>query len=178
MSQSQSTARYQRSASGMVGAMVVLVGIVLAWVAVKAIAFDQPPAPARVVDYALSVPAARAAADFDLVAPPRLPEGWRASTVRFTPGSEAHWHLGVLTDQSRYVGLEQADDPVRSMVAEYVDEEAIRGEPVDVAGVSWATYTDSGGDLALVRRAGRTTTLVVGHEVPRSELLAYTASLR
>ncbi len=178
MSQSQSTARYQRSAGGMVGAMVVLVGIVLVWVAVKAIAFDQPSAPVRVVDYAQSVPAARSAADFDLVAPPRLPEGWAATTVRFAPGSEAHWHLGVLTDERRYVGLEQADEPVRSMVAAYVDEEATRGDPVDVAGVPWTTYTDSSGDLALVRRDGRTTTVVVGHEVPRSELVAYTASLR
>lgn len=178
MSQSQPTARYQRSAGGMVGAMVVLLAIVLLWVAVKAVAFDRPATPVRTVDYAQSVPAARAAADFDLVAPPRLPQGWQATTVRYTPGSDAHWHLGVLTDDSRYVGLEQADEPVRSMLAEHVDEETERGDPVDVGGASWATYTDSGGDLALVRRAGRTTTLVVGHQVPRADLVAYAASLR
>ena len=42
----------------------------------------------------------------------------------------------------------------------------------------WTTYTDSGGDLALVRRAEGTTTLVVGHEVPQGDLVAFAASLR
>lgn len=178
MSQTPPTARYQRSPAGMVGAMVVLVGLLLGWVAVKAVLFDRPSPPVRAVNYQQSVAAARSADDLDVVAPPRLPSGWQATSVRFLPGSEAHWHLGVLTDQSRYVGLEQADEPIPSMVREYVDEEAVRGDPVDVAGGSWTTYTDSGGDLALVRRDGRTTTLVIGHEVPRAELLAYTASLR
>ncbi len=43
---------------------------------------------------------------------------------------------------------------------------------------SWETWSDEGGDLALVREAGGTTTLVVGHEVPRDELVAFAESLR
>ena len=50
--------------------------------------------------------------------------------------------------------------------------------PVDVAGRPWTTYTDPGGDLALVRTDGRATTLVVGHDVPREALLGYVAGLR
>ena len=42
----------------------------------------------------------------------------------------------------------------------------------------WATYSDGGGDRALVRRDSGTTTLVVGHDVPQDELVAYAASLR
>jgi hypothetical protein len=64
------------------------------------------------------------------------------------------------------------------MVHEYVDRAASRGGSTDVAGRRWSTYTDSGGDLALVRRQGGTTTLVIGHDVPRSQLVAYVASLR
>jgi hypothetical protein len=64
------------------------------------------------------------------------------------------------------------------MVRQYVDKDASRAAPVQVAGNSWSTYTDRGGDVALVRKDGATTTLVVGHDVPRSQLLAYTASLR
>ncbi len=174
---SQQTARYQRSFGGMVGAMVVLVVLVLAYVGVQALS-EQPATTVQTVDYSRVVPAAREAADFELVAPQQLPAGWHATTVTFDRPPEAHWHLGVLTDQGRYVGLEQADDPVRTMVSEHVDEEARRGSPVDVGGASWSTYTDSGGDLALVRRVGRTTTLVVGHHVPRSDLVSYTAGLR
>jgi hypothetical protein len=64
------------------------------------------------------------------------------------------------------------------MVNEYVDSAASRRQPVRVGARTWASYTDSGGDLALVRRDGRTTTLVVGHEVPRATLVRYVASLR
>jgi hypothetical protein len=175
---SQQSARYQRSAGGMVGAMVVLVGVVLAWVLLRSLTTPDPGSPVQQVDYARDVPLARKAADFDLVAPRTLPKGWRATTVRFEPVPGAHWHLGVLTDKGRYVGLEQGDRPVASMVEQYVDESAERTAPVDVAGSRWSTYTDAGGDLALVRRAGRTTTLVVGHQVPRSSLVSYAASLR
>jgi hypothetical protein len=175
---SEQPGRYQRSTGGMVGAMLVLVAVVVGWVGFRAVTSDKPERPERTVDYARAVTPARKAASFDLAAPPQLPAGWRATTVRFTPGADQHWHLGVLTDEDRYVGLEQADDSVASMVEEYVDEAAEQGRPVDVAGNSWSTYTDDGGDLALVRRQGRTTTLVVGHEVPRADLTAYAASLR
>jgi Protein of unknown function (DUF4245) len=175
---SQQTARYQRSTGGLVGAMVVLVAVVLLYAGLQALKSDPPSSAVRAVDYAGDVPAARKAADFALVAPPRLPGGWRATTVSFSGSPGAHWHLGVLTDQGRYVGLEQGDEPVRALVDKYVDDAATRGRPVDVAGRPWATYTDADGDLALVRRVGRTTTLVVGHDVPRSDLVSYTAGLR
>jgi hypothetical protein len=161
----------------MVGAMAVLVGLVLVYVGVQALT-DRPSADVTTVDYAPVVPAARQAVDFELVAPPRLPEGWRATTASFTGEPDAHWHLGVLTQQGRYVGLEQGDMSVRAMLAGFVDESTTPGGPVEVAQRRWATYTDSGGDLALVRRVGDTTTLVVGHHVPRAELVSYTASLR
>ena len=162
----------------MVGAMLVLGVLIIGWVTIRSLTSDDPSSPVQQVDYARDVPLARKAADFDLVAPPRLPRGWRATTVRYTPAPGAHWHLGVLTDERRYVGLEQSRDSVRSMVEEFVDESASRGRPADVAGEAWSTYTDAGGDLALVRRAGTTTTLVVGHQVPRSTLVSYTAGLR
>lgn len=174
---SQQPARYQRSFSGMAGAMVVTLVLILVYVGVQTV-FDQPATQVKTVDYSRVLPAARKAADFDLVAPQKLPAGWRPTTVSFVNAPGAHWHLGVLTDKGRYVGLEQADAPVRSMVSDYVDKEAERGGATAVAGEPWTTYTDSGGDLALVRRAGRTTTLVVGHDVPRSDLVTYAASLR
>jgi hypothetical protein len=158
--------------------MVVLVMVVLAWVGIRALTSQDPDSPVQRVDYAQDVPFARKAADFDLLAPPRLPKGWAATTVRFERPPGGHWHLGVLTAESRYVGLEQGDQAVGSMVEEYVDPEARRGSPVTIGTDSWSTYTDAGGDLALVRREGSTTTLVVGHQVQRTTLVDYVSSLR
>jgi hypothetical protein len=147
-------------------------------VALRSLTSNDPARPVRTIAYADDARAARTAADFDLLAPRRLPEGWRATSVRFTRSPSSHWHLGVLTDRGRYVGLEQGTASVASMVEEYVDESAHRGRPVDVAGRPWTSYTDDGGDLALVRRDGRTTTVVVGDRVPETALTAYAAILR
>lgn len=175
---SEQAGRYQRSAGGMVGAMVVLVALVVGYVGIRALTSSTSRTSQRSVDYAQVLPEVRKAARLAVVAPPSLPEGWRATSAAFTPGPRQHWHLGVLTDQNRYVGLEQSADPVRSMVREYVDNAATRGEQVRAAGRMWSTYTDPGGDLALVRRDGATTTLVVGHEVPRPVLVGYVSRLR
>jgi hypothetical protein len=156
----------------------VLVLLLVGWVALRNLTSDDPQRGVRAIAYAGDARAARAAADFDLLAPPRLPKGWRATSVRFTRPPSSHWHLGALTDQGRYVGLEQGTASEASLVKEYVDESAHRGEPVDVAGRPWTSYTDDGGDLALVRRSGRTTTVVVGDRVPQTTLAAYAASLR
>jgi len=175
---SQPSARYQRSTGGLIGALLVLLVLALGYVGVGALTGNDPETPVRTVDYARVEPAARRAADFDLVAPPSLPDGWRATTVRFVDTPPQHWHLGVLTDTGRYVGLEQGRAAVPTMVRRYVDERAQRGRRVQVAGEPWTSYTDSDDDLALVRREGRTTTLVVGNAVPLATLVSYTASLR
>jgi hypothetical protein len=175
---SEQSGRYQRSPGGLLAARVVLVVLVIGYVAVQALLRPDGSAPQQRVDYAPVVPQARKAAHFAVVAPTRLPAGWRATSVRFTPGPVQRWHLGVLTDRGRYVGLEQGRQSVREVVDRFVDPAAVRGRPVVVRGATWATYTDSGGDLALVRHAERTTTLVVGHAVSRSQLRSYTARLR
>lgn len=162
----------------MVGALVVLLGVVGAFVGLREINRDDPPSPVREVDYGKVADLARERADFDLVAPASLPPGWRATTVNYVDGEDAHWHLGLLTDQVRYVGLEQADSSPKSMVQTYVDETATPGESVEVAGVEWSTWADDEGDLALVRETPGTTTVVVGHEVSEAVLVDFAASLR
>jgi hypothetical protein len=157
--------------------MAVLVALVLGYVGLRSL-ISSPPNDKQTVDYARVVPDVRKAARLAILAPPSLPHEWRATSVRFTDDPPQHWHLGVLTDQNRYVGLEQGQQSVPAMVNEYVDSAASRRQPVRVGAQTWASYTDSGGDLALVRRDGQTTTLVVGHEVPRATLVHYVASLR
>ncbi len=172
------SARYQRSAGGMVGALLVLVLVVGGYVAFRELVRTDPPSPVKEVDYARVVDFARETAPFALLAPESLPAGWRATSVDYTDGVRPGWHLGLLTDQDRYVGLEQARSSPEKMARTHVDEEAVPGEPVDVAGERWESWTDEDGDLALVRESDGTTTLVVGHRVPVADLVDFTASLR
>ncbi len=158
--------------------MVVLVAVVVGLVVFRDANRQDPRGPVKEVDYTQAADFARQQASFEVLAPASLPEGWRATTVEYRPGTNDRWHLGLLTDQDRYVGLEQSDDSVGSMVKTYVDPDAAEGAPARVGGEPWSTYSDPGGDLALVRRQDGVTTLVVGHEVPQDDLVAFTASLR
>lgn len=161
----------------MIGALLVLLAVIATFVFFRAINRNDPPNPVQAVDYQQTTTFARGHARFDLVAPKTLPAGWRATSVSFTPGLNAHWHLGQLTGQDRYVGLEQGDAPVRSMLTTYVDPDPAPGKAVTIRGTTWAAWSDSGGDQALVHRQGKTTTLVVG-TVPQSVLVGYVDTLR
>jgi hypothetical protein len=170
--------RYQRSGVGMIGALVVLLVLIGGYVALRSLTSNDPVRVVKAVDYRQTAAFARRSADFHVLVPGRLPAGWRVTTVSYRPAPAQHWHLGALTDKGRYVGLEQGAEPVRSMVGTYVDQDAVAGRGADVAGSTWRSWTDSGGDLAFTRRNRRTTTLVVGHDVPRQELVGYITSLR
>jgi len=145
----------------MVGAMLVLLAVVAAFVILREVNRTQPESSVRTVQYQQTLGYAREQADFPLVAPDTLPDGWRATSVEFVP-EPGRWHLGVLTDEDRYVGLEQSRRSVDKMVETYVDPEAVRGREVQVGGEAWRTWTDAGGDTALARVEDDLTTLVVG----------------
>jgi hypothetical protein len=174
---SEQPGRYQRSFPGMIGAMIVLVLVVGVFVLLRQTTRDEPTSPVEPIDFARPAEYARSQADFELLAPDELPEGWIATSVRFTDGEDQAWHLGTLTDEDRYVGLAQAERPVSEMVEELVDEEATQGEDVTVDGQTWETWTDAGDDLALVREEGGLTTLVVGR-VSQETLEELLATLR
>ncbi len=159
---SERAGRYARTFPGLAGAMIVVVAAVLAFVAFRALVRGDVPDPAHDVEYAAPLRYARAESALDVLAPDPLPDGWRVTSVRYTPAPAESWHLGMLTGDERYAGLEQADRPEAAMVREYVAPDAEAGDPVVVDGRRWRTWSDDGGDHALVRRSGGTTTLVVG----------------
>jgi hypothetical protein len=155
-----------------VRSMVVIALIVLAvWGIGKFFTVDGGD-PVKPIDYVQVVDQARPAATFDLVAPSSIPEGWRATSARFEPNS---WHLGVLTDDDEYIGLEQVKVSVDRAVDRYADGSKLKGETT-VAGDAWTVRTGPDGRLTYVRRAGGLTTLVNG-TAPRDDIEAYVASL-
>jgi len=160
----------------MIGAMLVLVGGIVAFVVLRDLNREVPGSPVKAVDYARTAEYAQEQAGFEVLAPDELPVGWKATTVGFV-ADPASWHLGVLTDQGNYVGLEQAQGSVASMVSTYVAPATTRGKPVIIDGQTWASRSDSDGDTALVRRAGRVTTLVVT-TADEDVLVDYIESLR
>jgi hypothetical protein len=174
----------------MVGALLVLLVGVGAFVVMRDVTRVDPADPVRPVDYLRPARFAQETAPFEVLTPRALPEGWTATSVRFDPtAQEQSWHVGVLTADQGYVGLEQSERSADAMVADFVDEDADEGGEVRIAGRTWRVWTDSGrdpgadpstapeGDLALVRSDGGATTLVVG-TVSQDVLTGFVASLR
>jgi len=173
---SERAGRYERSFPGMVGAMVVLLAVVVAFVVFRDANRDLPEGAVEPVDYLEPAAFARDQVDFTLLAPRSLPEGWTATSVRFAGGDAPSWHLGMLTDDRRYVGIEQERKPGPDMVEEFVDEQATRGDDVTIGGETWQTWTDAGDDTALVRQTDEVTTVVVG-AVPEATLTEFVADV-
>ncbi|MET0997706.1 MAG: DUF4245 domain-containing protein [Marmoricola sp.] len=183
MSESRSPAggRYQRSSGGLVGAMVVTVLAVLAIVAVRGLNGDNEATPVRAVDYAAMERAGRADGKLLVMAPPTLPAGWKATSATYETGSTPTWHLGMLTDDDKYVGVEEALGGVESLVKEHVDADAEQGRDVTIGGETWQSWSDPGGDYAVSRSLQRDGTtyeswIVVG-TAPQGEIRDFAATL-
>jgi Protein of unknown function (DUF4245) len=157
--------------------LIVLLAIIGAVAIYQAALTDDPADPVPTVDYTSALDAARADAGHPLLAPEQLPEGWRATSVRYQPGQEWAWHLGVLTSDDEYVGLEQAVAEADSLVEEAADGT----EPVgttQVDGAQWQLRRDeSRGETTFVREAAGVTTLVTG-SASQATLEDYIRSLR
>jgi Protein of unknown function (DUF4245) len=159
--------RYQRSSSGMVGALLVTFLVIAAFVAFRAcIRTDLQVEPDH-VDYLSQVGFAQQAGD-RLVYPSSLPAGWYATQLSVEPGSGDGLQLSMLTGDNEYVGFVQSPDSAPTLLTTYVDAAPVPGRAVAVPGAvdgevtRWAVWTDDGGDTALVARHGGETLLVYG----------------
>ncbi len=143
--------RYQRSSGGLVGAMIVTVVLVLAFVAFRSIFRENPETPVRTVDWKIQVKAGTADRKLSMLAPPALPTGWKATSASYDTGSSPAWHLGLLTASRKYVGIEEGRSSVEDLVAEHVDPDAVKGRRVQLGGETWQQWSDAGGDYGLSR---------------------------
>ena len=174
----QPTRRYQRSFNGLIGAMIVTVLFVLAFVGWRSLFRNDVDERVEPVDWTESVQVARQAG-LDVVRPRELPAGWTATSVDLRAGDEPRWGLGVLTDEGRFVGIRQQDTSVSDLVETYVDEDASEGDEVRVGSAvsdTWQTWSDDGGDHGYSAEVGDDVVLVYG-SAPTADIEAYLALL-
>ncbi len=147
--------------------MLITLAAVVGFVALRGLLRDNESTPVRTVDYSRTLQMGRDEGRLAMLAPSRLPDGWRATSAGYTTGPAPTWHLGLLTAEEKYVGVEEAQAGVTEMVHQHVDPDATRDGSVRIGGESWQVWRDSGGDYAVVRslrgpKRARETVLVVG----------------
>jgi hypothetical protein len=150
----------------------IMGALLLGLFAVGQLVTVTPDRPERRVDLADAVAGARRTATFEVIAPKTLPEGWIANSTRSGPDA---WHLGVLTPEDKYIGLEQSTSSVKGMVDDFAPESRAAGT-VRLKGEAWQVRTESDGDWIYVRDVGATSVLVIG-SARRVELERYVSSL-
>ncbi len=155
---SEQPGRYQRSASGMVGAMVVLLLVVGAFVGFRALNREELEVAPERIDYLEAVGFAQES-DWTVVYPPSVPGDWKATTVESQPGRA--WGIGFLTPDG-FAGLHQSDESSADLLETYVDEETTELDPVDIDGASWEVHEDADGDRGYVGEVEGVRVLVYG----------------
>jgi hypothetical protein len=158
----------------MTGAMIVTVVFVLAFVAWRGLFRGEADDTPKAVDWQESVTLAEQA-DYAVVHPRDLPEGWTATSAELRAGADPRWGLGVLTDDGDFIGIRQQDASVDELVRVYVDEKAESGDEVRVASDitdTWQTWSDEGGDHGYSTEVGDEVVLVYG-SAPVEDIEAY-----
>lgn len=143
--------RYTRSNSGLLAAMLVTVLVVVAFVGFRGLFRDNAATPVQAVDYRVMLKAGVADDKLAMLAPPRLPIGWKATSATYTTGTNPSWHVGILTTKQKFVGIDESRASISDLVKQYVDPNATRGKDLQLAGETWQVWTDSGGDYGLTR---------------------------
>lgn len=122
--------------------------------------------PVREVSYDQELAGARQQAPYPVLAPVGLGGGWQATSVRLTGVGEGRswWHMGWLSPQDIYVGLEQSDDDRSDLLDELFEGTKPDGS-AQISGTSWDRLQETGDDepdQAIVRTVDGVTTVVLG----------------
>ncbi|MGA8256934.1 MAG: DUF4245 domain-containing protein [Nocardioides sp.] len=170
--------RYNRTANGLIGSMIITVLAVVGFVLFRGLFSDEPdqgrPEP---IDYLPSVQQLQTN-DYEPVYPATLPEGWIVTNLDVDPGERPAYGLNFYTPDDEFVGLRQADEDVDELLAEFVDENPVEEDPLTgvAFGSTWEGWSDEGGDRAYSTTFGDDTVLVFG-DVSADELAELVALL-
>ena len=121
----------------------------------------------RDVEWEPALESARGAADYDLVGPDEVPDGWTATRVTYETGTSSAdgvWRMNFVTADGTYVGLVQrAGEPERVVRRELPDFEpdgttSVAGETWD----RWLELDDRDPDRAVVAARDDSVVIVLG----------------
>ncbi|WP_328806239.1 DUF4245 domain-containing protein [Streptacidiphilus fuscans] len=115
------------------------------------------------VPYQDSVPSARRAAPYPLLAPEGLPSGWNATSVNYDGTNADTWTLGFIDPSTQYVALEQSNAPLNTVVQNATIDAVKQSATTMVNGVAWTHYQGTRYQ-ALVLPGAKGTTVVFGTE--------------
>lgn len=167
------------SAANMIRSLLPLVVICLLLVAWQAFRASNEET-VRVVDPASTVRLAVERADYEVLAPTGLPEGYRPTSARTDAGfaeegAPVTLEIGYLTPSEEFAGFTISDDaraePLRTAL-----EGATQEGAVDIAGQPWTRVTTERGETALTREVGDVVVLVTG-SAPDDELRTVAAAV-
>lgn len=158
----------------MVRSVLALGLLVVAFWGVGQFFTDEPDVAAREVDYVPIVESARRQADFPVLAPPSLPDGWKATSARLE--SDGRWTLSVLDSDEEYLGIDQSANGVASVVERLAEGSEPAGS-APVAGRVWQVHAGPGDRITYVVREDDITTAVTG-TTSQADLENYIESLK
>jgi hypothetical protein len=152
------------STANIVRSLLVIGVIVAALVAIvpRVNQVSQPP-----VDVIAKAEQVAAETGWPILAPRGLPEGWKATSVRYVRSTDGlmTWHAGYVSARGRYVALEQTEDATELWVSAQTNRARVTGQ-VQAAGREWDTLVRSGKvQNSLVHRAEageELTTIITG----------------
>jgi hypothetical protein len=154
----------KRANASVVGMIMALLVSVLAIVPVVLLNAGQKTDPYRPsVDVASVAANAKDVAGFTPVAP-QLPSDYSPNYARWASGTSdgvAHWDIGYLTPQQKFVSIVQTASANPTWLADQVKKAPTTGTRT-VAGVEWTLYDKPGTEKSLVATIGGTTVVVSG----------------
>ena len=169
------TARLGQTVGDMVRSLLVVLAVVAV---VMILAWRPDPEPVKVVDIAPAVSLAGMTADFPVLVPTGLPDGWRATSARWEPtqesGPDPVLHIGYVTPADSYAQVSQS----AAASTGYLDEQTDRGREVGTAEIAASRWVraESADRRSLVRQDRGVTTVVSGN-ASWDELTQLVASL-
>jgi hypothetical protein len=161
---SESAGRYQRSMSGMVGALIVTVGVIIAFVVFRAVNRDDLEIDRDAIDYLSLVESLQESDLLDPVYPPALPVDWKAVDATFD-AEDLTWSLDLNTEDSEFIGVVQSKLGLDELLETHVDDDTDEGAAVTLdspLATTWSTFSDDGGDYAIAAEVKGFTVLVFG----------------
>jgi hypothetical protein len=165
--------RQRQTVNNLVYSLIATLGIVI--VIVLMVPRNNPGTVGKSVDWK-SVAAQGGNTEPDPLLSPDLPKGWTANAAELRTGGASgidDWHIGFVSPDKQYVGLDQGFKADDTWVVTELDSIRATGSKT-IAGVKWVVYDNRSGQsqsdnttYGLVAMHGSSTVVLAGTAAPK-----------